>query len=221
MTTGVKVTARRKDKPDLRDETPLRWPDGAERTRIKERVGSGRWREGWADTKRRLADELARLGATSILITRAEDQRLDPGVAVWFSRAKEDFSWQQGLGLESPAPTVAEIDHAFQQKARRVHPDNTDGTADSAAYKKLVDWRIAARDWVRGTHSARHEYVMAIDQYDEPRLNLKALQLAFFYIRRLEDVGAPAILTQTLGAFRAKLVAQVGGGAAAGDGGVA
>jgi hypothetical protein len=55
--------------------------------------------------------------------------------------------------------------------------------------------------------------VMAIDQYTEARLNLKALQMAFFYIRGLERVGAPAILTQTLGAFRAKLVADVGGAA--------
>jgi hypothetical protein len=46
---------------------------------------------------------------------------------------------------------------------------------------------------------------MAIDQYTEARLNLCALRLAFFYIRGLERVGAPAVLSQTLGAFRAKL----------------
>jgi hypothetical protein len=55
--------------------------------------------------------------------------------------------------------------------------------------------------------------VMAIDQYTEARLNLCALRLAFSYIRGLERVGAPAILTQTLGAFRAKLVASTGGAA--------
>jgi hypothetical protein len=196
-------------KIDVLEESKLKWPDGAERTRIKDRVGAARWKKPWKDCRDSLAEELERLGATSILITRAEDQRLDPGVAVWFSRAKEDFTWEQGLGL-GPAPSLDQIEDAFRQKARLVHPDRSDG-GDPEMFKKLADWRTSAKAWVMGTHEQRHEYVMAIDQYNESRLNLKALQMAFFYIRRLEDVGAPAILSQTLGAFRAKLVAQTGG----------
>jgi hypothetical protein len=118
--------------------------------------------------------------------------------------AKEDFSWQQGLGLETPAPTLDQIDAAYREKAKRYHPDSPGG-GDSELFKRLTDWRTQAKAWVTQTHSHRHEYVMAIDQYKEARLNLCALRLAFFYIRRLEDVGAPGILTQTLGAFRAKL----------------
>lgn len=197
-----------KEKIEVQEETPLRWPDGAERTRIKDRYGVKRWAENWAKTKERLSDELRRLGATSILITRAEDARLDPGVAVWFSRTKEDFSWQQGLGFNNPAPTLDQIDSAFRERAKKVHPDSPGG-GDPAAFKQINEWRQQARAWVTGTHAHAHEYVMAIDQYDEPRLNLKALQMAFFYIRRLEDVGAPAILSQTLGAFRAKLTGGV------------
>lgn len=197
-------------KIDIIEESKLKWPDGAERTRIKERTGQGRWREGWADTRSRLALELQRLGATSILITRSENEQLDSGVAVWFSRAKEDFGWQQGLGLDTPAPTLDQIDAAFREKARKAHPDGPGG-GDPALFKKLSEWRVAAKAWITQTHTHNHDYVMAIDQYNEARLNLKALQLAFFYIRRMEDVGAPAILTQTLGAFRAKLVAQTGG----------
>ena len=203
-----------KSKLDVLEELKLKWPQGCERTRIKERVGQGRWREGWKDTRERLILELERLGATSILITRHESENLDPGVAVWFSRVKEDFSWQQGLGFDNPAPSLAEIDSAFREKAKKFHPDNP-LTGDSAIFKQLSDWHKAAKAWVTGTHNHAHEYVMAIDQYNEARLNLKALQMAFFYIRRLEDVGAPAILTQTLGAFRAKLVAQTGTGGAA------
>jgi hypothetical protein len=199
-------------KVDVVEETKLRWPDGAERTRIKERVGQGRWREGWGDTRKRLVVELERLGATSILICRSENEAHDTGVAVWFSRAKEDFSWQQGLGIDDPFPSVAEIDSAFKLKARKFHPDNPD-TGDPEMFKKLSEWAKAARAWVTGSHAHAHDYVMAIDQYNEARLNLKALQMAFFYIRRLEDVGAPGILNQTLGAFRAKLVAQTGGAA--------
>jgi hypothetical protein len=175
-----------------------------ERTRIKERVSQGRWKESWGETRKRLVLELERMEATSILITRHESENLDPGVSVWFSRAKQDFSWQQGLGFDNPAPTVAEIDAAFRVKAMKYHPDNPQ-TGDPAMFKQFSEWRLAAKAWVTGTHKHAHEYVMAIDQYNEARLNLKALQMAFFYIRRLEDVGAPGILTQTLGAFRAKL----------------
>lgn len=199
-------------KVDLLEEAKLKWPDGVERTRIKERIGQGRWREGWMDTRKRLAMELERLGSTSVLVTRHEHENLDPGVAVWFSRTKENFSWQQGLGLDNPAPTFDQIDTAFKEKVKKVHPDiPANNGGDPEMYKKLCEWRQAAKDWITGTHSHAHEFVMAIDQYNEARLNLKALQMAFFYIRRLEDVGAPAILSQTLGAFRAKLVAQTGG----------
>jgi hypothetical protein len=199
-------------KTEIIEEVKLRWPDGAERTRIKDRVGQGRWKESWTETRKRLALELERLGATSILITRHESESLDSGVAVWFSRAKQDFSWQQGLGFENPAPTVAEIDAAFRAKAMKYHPDNPQ-TGDPAMFKQFSEWRLAAKAWVTGTHNHAHEYVMAIDQYNEARLNLKALQMAFFYIRRLEDVGAPQILSQAIGAFRAKLVASTGGAA--------
>ena len=79
------------------------------------------------------------------------------------------------------------------------------GGGDPELFKRLNEWRQRAKAWVEGRHLDRHEYVMAIDQYTEARLNICALRLAFSYIRGLERVGAPAILTQTLGAFRAKL----------------
>jgi hypothetical protein len=202
---------KQKNKIDVVEEFKLKWPDGVERTRIKERVSQGRWREGWKDTRDRLALELERLGATSILVTRHEKEDHDPGVAVWFSRVKEDFSWQQGLDIDDPFPSLERIDEAFKLRARKFHPDNTQ-TGDPEMFKKLSDYKNAAKAWVTGSHAHAHEYVMAIDQYNEARLNLKALQMAFLYIRRLEDVGAPSILSQTLGAFRTKLVAQTGTG---------
>lgn len=192
------------DKLDVIEEQVLRWPDGCDRTRIKEREKKAAWKFGWVKYREMLSEEMRRMGATSVLITRAADERLDSGVAVWFSMAKEDFSWQQGLGLETPAPTIEQIDAAYREKARKCHPDLPSG-GDSELFKRLTDWRTQAKAWVTQTHDHRHEYVMAIDQYNEARLNLCALRLAFFYIRRMEDVGAPAILTQTLGAFRAKL----------------
>jgi hypothetical protein len=198
-------------KIDLVEEQILRWPDGCERTRIKERHSQPAWKFPWSKYREMLEKELALLGATSILVSRSSKESLDPGVAVWFSMAKEDFGWQQGLGLETPAPTLDQIDTAYRARARRCHPDNQEGTADPALFKQLTEWRDAARAWVKGTHLQRHEGVMAIDQYDEARLNLCAIRLAFSHIRGLERVGAPAILKQTLSAFRAKLVANVGG----------
>ena len=58
-------------KPDLVEESKLRWPDGAERTRIRERRSQAAWKKPWSDSKRALALELERLGATSILLTRS------------------------------------------------------------------------------------------------------------------------------------------------------
>ena len=201
-------------KIDVLEETKLRWPDGIERTRIKERKPQSSWKKTRLEYHNALVEELGRMDATSILVSRSADERLDPGVAVWFSLKKEDFSWQQTLGLDNPAPTVAEIDEVFRERAKKCHPDSPGG-GDPALFKKLNEARIQAKAWIQGTHDHRHEYVMAIDQYSEARLNLCALRLAFSYIRGLERVGAPAILTQTLGAFRAKLTGGSNGPVAA------
>lgn len=200
-------------KIEVSEELKLKWPDGMDRTRIKERKSHRAWGFTFGKYRDMLGAELAKMGATSILITRTGDDRLDPGVAVWFSMKKEDFGWQQGLGLETPMPTFDQIDAAFKEKSRKVHPDlHPDTGGDPEMFKRLSEWRTQAKNWLTGSHAHDHEYVMAIDQYDEARLNLCALRLAFSYIRGLERVGAPAILTQTLGAFRAKLT---GGSSAA------
>ncbi|HET6220158.1 MAG TPA: J domain-containing protein [Acidobacteriaceae bacterium] len=197
---------------DVTEETKLRWPDGIDRTRIKDRKRQPAWKQSRTEYFKALVEELGRMKAASILISRHESEQLDPGVAVWFSLKTEDFSWQQILGLDNPAPTMAEIDEVFRDRARKCHPDSPDG-GDPALFKKLNEARIQAKAWITGTHGHRHEYVMAIDQYNEARLNMQALKLAFTYIRGLQRVGAPAILSQTLGAFRAKLTAASGGAA--------
>lgn len=193
-----------KTKLDVIEDQKLRWPDGVGRTPIQARKKQSSWKRSRLEYRNGLVDELGRMEATSILISHAENERLDPGVAVWFSLKKEDFTWQQTLGIENPVPTLDEIDSAFRSKAAKCHPDRPDG-GDPALFKVLNEARQNAKKWIQGTHSDRHEYVMAIDQYDEGRLNLQALKLAFAALRTLDRVGAPAILAQTLGAFRAKL----------------
>lgn len=202
-------------KIEVIEEPVMRWPDGVDRTFIKLRKPNKAWKKPWKALVAALAEELERLGATgSILICRSPDERMDPGVAVWFSMQKEDFGWQQGLGLDNPAPTPDQINAAFKEKARKFHPDNPQ-TGDPEMFKKLSEWRDAAIAWVTGSHAHSRESVMAIDQYTEARLNLCAIRLAFGHIRGLERVGAPGILSQTLGAFRAKLTGGSSGTVAA------
>jgi len=200
----------KKKKEEFVEDTTLRWPDGCERTRIVDRKPHAGWKKTRTEYRDALVDELQKMGATSILISCSDNERTDPGVSVWFSMQKADFSWQQGLGfIDNPAPTVAEIDMAFRTKAMKYHPDNQQ-TGDPTMFKQFSDWRLAAKAWVTGTHDNKREHVMGIDQYKEIRLNLCALRLAFSYIRGLERVGAPTILKQALGAFRAKLTAGSG-----------
>ena len=186
------------------EENPLRWPDGWERTRIQDRKPQSAWKKNALGYRDALIRELQLMGATSILITRSTNERLDPGVAVWFSLKKEDLSWQDGLGIFNPAPTLDEIDDAYKAKAMKHHPDREGG--DIEIFKKMGEYRKAARAWVLGTHDARHEYVVPCDRFSEVRLNLAALRLAFASFRSLERVGVPAILERTLDrAFKSAL----------------
>jgi len=197
-------------KIDVSEETTLHWPDGWERTRIQDRKPQSAWKKPLTGYRDALVKELERMGATSIMISRSGSERLDPGVAVWFSLKKEDFSWQDGLGIESPAPTLDEIESAFKAKAMKHHPDRG---GDIEIFKKMGEHRKNARAWVLGTHTERHEYVVPCDRFNETRLNLAALRLAFAAFRSLERVGVPAILERTLDrAFKTALPAHASGG---------
>lgn len=198
-------------KLDLVEEAKLQWPDGWERTRIQDRKAQSAWKRPYSHYRDSLVKELQRMGATSILLTRSPNERLDPGVSVWFSLKKEDFSWQEGLGLDTPAPTLDEIDEAYRARAAKHHPDRG---GDIEIFKKLGEHRKNAKAWVLGTHNERHEYVVPCDKFSEARLNVAALRLAFAAFRSLERVGVPAILERTLDrAFKSALPMQASEGA--------
>jgi hypothetical protein len=197
-------------KSDVTEENELHWPDGWERTRIQDYRPNPQWKNSRDKYRDALVRELQLMGATSILISRAANERLDPGVAVWFSLKKEDFSWQDGLGIETPAPTLDEIESAYRDKAMKHHPDRG---GDIEIFKKLGEYRKQARAWVLGTHDQKHEYVVPCDKFKEVRLNMAALRLAFAAFRSLERVGVPAILERTLDrAFRTALPMHASGG---------
>jgi hypothetical protein len=182
-------------KPTVEDLIPLKYPDGWERTRIQDRKPNAAWKKNYKQYRESVVKELERMGATSVLISRSDNERTDPGVAVWFSLKKADFSWQDGLAIDNPAPTLEEIETAYRSKAMKHHPDRG---GDIEIFKRMGEHRKNARAWVLGTHDQRHEYVVPCDKFNEARLNLAALRLAFAAFRSLERVGVPAILERTL-----------------------
>jgi hypothetical protein len=200
-------------KVEVREETKVRWPEGWNRTLIELRKKETQWRQTGEYYRAKLVRELTLMGATSILITRGTqaEERMDPGVAVWFSLVKEDYSWQTLLGL-GPAPTLAQIDEAFRDRAKPVHPDRQDG-GDPEMFKRLNEARRRAREWVSGTHADRHEYVMALDRYTTIRANTAGLWRAFANFRSLQKLGMPTILERVLDkAFKAALPMHAGEG---------
>jgi hypothetical protein len=199
-------------KIEVKEEAKLRWPDGWPRTLVTAWKANSSWRKSKSEYQTSLIKELQLLGAVSVLITTSENERTDPGVAVWFSMEKSKEDWQGTLGLESPAPTFAEIDSAFREKAKEVHPDRTDGKGDVAVYQKLVAARTAAKEWIRGTHDKQHDFVMALDLFKETRHNIHGIKLAIASLRSLKRLGMPSILERTLNkAFKASLEATTGG----------
>ncbi len=195
------------------DLTKLRWPDGWPRMKVETwRASRSEWKKKpLAEHKKALLKELELMGAASVLISRSPNER-DPGVAVWFSMTKDNRDWQDALGIDSPLPTISEIDEAFQVRAKPHHPDHG---GDVEVFKKLVDARTAAKEWVMGTHKKNHEFVMALDQFDTVGANMAALRLAFANLRSLKRLGMPTILERTLNkAFKAALPLQTEGTAA-------
>lgn len=194
------------------EEHPLKWPTGWERTRIPDRKAQGGWKRNLRDSREALDKELERMKAVEALVTynTAPNDRLDPGVSVYFSlRLKVDYSWQQALGLDTPVPTIAEIDDAFRKKALQHHPDRG---GDMETFQRLTKHRDSAKAWVMGTQHAEHEYVIPCDRFDEVRLNLNAVRLAIAAMRQLDRVGVPGMLERSFRGMRAQLPA---GGAVA------
>lgn len=200
-------------KVDVQSEMKLRWPGGWNRTLIELRKNETRWKKPLEHYRTMIIRELTLMGATAILISHGPvaQERLDPGVAIWFSLVREDYSWQTLLGL-GPAPGMNEIDDAFRAKAQTVHPDRPDG-GDIEIFKRLGEARKRAREWVAGTHTDRHEYVMALDRYTTTRANLAGLWRAFANFRSLQKLGMPTILERVLDkAFKSALPMHASGG---------
>lgn len=197
---------------------PLRWPEGWSRTLIDNRKTQSSWKKPFSFYEDAVSKELQRMGATSILISRNDTskERLDPGVAVWFSiKATDDFSWQAGLQLDNPAPSLSEIDAAYRRLAQKHHPDAVanGSNGDIQMFHKLGEYRKKARAWVLGGDEKKHDNCIPCDRFTDARQNLAAVAAALRYFRGLERVGIPAILDRVMStAFKNELPANVGEG---------
>jgi hypothetical protein len=196
---------KRKDEVVHEEARELRWPDGQPRTRIQDRERRSAWKQPMPKVREMLRTELERSGATASLVTYSTNP-LDPGVAVYFSReATNQFAWQEALGLIGKIPTVDEINRAYQQAARRCHPDGP--TPDLELFRSLTEHRNRAVDWATGKHRTDHEYVIAIDVFDEARLNLNAVKVVLYSLRRIEDCGSPLMLERAFRGFSKQITA--------------
>jgi len=199
--------AKTKSEVSHDESLELRWPDGQSRTRIQDRESRAQWKQTLSKVKELLRRELELSGATATLITYSSNH-LEPGAAVWFSRrAANQFAWQEALGLIGEVPTLDQIDKAYQSRARRVHPDGP--TPDIEVFRALSEHRQRARDYVTGRHRTDHEYVIAIDQFNESRLNLQAIKIVLYSLRRIEDCGSPLMLERAWMGFHKQITAGV------------
>lgn len=189
------------------EQSPLKWAEGWDHVPISERREMKAWKKPFIYYKEALVAQLAKLGAVEVVISfnTGDEARRDPGVTVYFSKPmKEDYSWQMGLGIDNPAPTLAEIDDAYKKKAMIHHPDRG---GDIEVFKRLGKWRIQARAWVLNKANTEHEFALPCDLFKEPRWNINALRLGVAALRRLEDYGLPGMLERTFRGFRVALPA--------------
>jgi hypothetical protein len=201
------------NKVELKESQPLRWPEGWSRTLIAERKNQGAWKKSFAFYRDNVHRELERMGVVAIEITRNEPskERLDPGVSVWFSlKPTEDLTWQLGLQLDNPMPTISDIDAAYRRLAEKHHPDRVaNGSGgDIAMFHKLTEFRKKARAWVLGSDVTKHDSCIPCDRFMDARQNLAAIASALRHFRGLERVGIPAILERVMSsAFKSALPA--------------
>jgi len=194
----------------VEDRRPLKWPDGQVRTLIDRRARRPAWKKTFLQYRDRLVQQLGRLGISEALITYnpSPSDEQDPGVAVYFSKPRaRDFSWQVGLGIDSPMPTVEQIDRAFHAKALKHHPDKVAGGSggDIKLYYQYDAYKRQALDWVQGRQKTEHEYVMACDRCTEPKWNLEAVRRMLMAVAVMDEFGNPGTLERTFKGFKTAL----------------
>lgn len=210
---------------EKREAFPLSWPDDWPRSRPQDRRSMGAWKKNANFYRDALATELERMKSPSAVISSnvplsvrgamtAGVEPLDVGVAVYFSRPlKEDFAWQDALGLHDPAPTEQQVQDAYRKLAQQYHPDRG---GDVALFQAVTKHRDNALRWITRKTSQRFDYVIACDQFREVRLNMAAIVMTIKAIRQIERCGTSSLLERAFRGFAA--LAETAGADAVGVG---
>lgn len=197
---------------EKKEAFPLFWPADWPRTRPQDRRSMSSWKRNATQYRDALATELHRMQAPVAVISSNVPlnlrggltvgvEPLDVGVAVYFSRAiKEDFAWQDALGIHDPAPTEQQITDAYRRLAQMYHPDRG---GDVAMFQAVTKHRDNALRWVLRKTSQQFDYVIACDQFREVRLNLAAIGLTIKAIRQIERCGTSSLLERAFKGFSA------------------
>jgi len=187
------------------EQMPLKWPEGWPRTRHQDRQQRSAWKKSYQEAVLSLIKELKRSGITHYLITRNEARSEDSGVAVYFTlRPADDYGWQEALGFIGEVPTVAQIDRAYMERVKRVHPDGP--TPDLVLFESLTKHRDTARKWARGERTVEMDKVMACDVFKEQRWNISAIRLTLAALRQIERCGSPMIMDRAWRGFAKALI---------------
>lgn len=186
----------------MRESSPLKWPEGWARTLPEKQRLQPQWKKSQTFYVDALEVELKRMDTVSSILTYNVRGDRDPGVAVWFSRKREeDFSWRNDLGLRNPYPTLDEVDRAYYSLVKIYHPDS--GTkADITIFHRIDDARKLAKKWVNRQEGNAFDYSIGADAFKEVRLNIAALANSIRHIRGLERCGTSAIMEKTFEGFK-------------------
>lgn len=189
----------------VKETNPLQWPDGWPRTRLQDREAKSAWKKNYQQSVDGLLKELKRLGATSCLITRNERGNQDSGVSVYFSLTPLDnYGWQEALGFVGEVPTIQQIDAAYRERIKNIHPDAP--KPDLVLFHKLTKHRDDARAWARGTQRVEHEKVIPCDAFKEPQWNINAIRLTIAAMRQIERCGSPMMMERAFRGFSKALI---------------
>jgi hypothetical protein len=174
---------------------------------LNDRKAQVAWKKNYSEALASLTKELKRLGATSWLLTRNDTHNPDGGVAIYLTMQPDSQeAWQEALGFIGEVPTVEQIDRAYREKARKIHPDGP--SPDPVLFNALTEHRDRARAWARGEQTVAHDKVIACDVFKEQRWNLNAIRLTIGAMRQMERCGASAMMERAWRGFSKQITAR-------------
>lgn len=185
----------------MKEQSPLKWPEGWPRTLPEKQRFQPHWKKSQSFYANALETELKRMGTVSSALTMNSSNSRDAGVAVWFSRKREeDFSWRETLSITAAYPTINQIDDAYRALAKIYHPEGSGG--DISIFHKITEARQKAKNWVNRNEGNLLDHAIGADAFKEVRLNIAALANSIRHIRGLERCGTSAIMEKTFEGFK-------------------